>query len=112
MPIRFRDCLESRKSPLARAWIILKRQNYLTRNGLAESVSRRKVTIVRVEVAALPVVLLNNVGGKSPGVSARNVGVAACPEPGPAKIVLAVWARSCGVSVPLDVIGEPETVGL
>jgi hypothetical protein len=26
--------------------------------------------------------------------------------------LFAVWGRSCGVSVPLEVIGEPETVGL
>jgi hypothetical protein len=26
--------------------------------------------------------------------------------------MLAVWVRSCGASVPIDVIGEPETVGL
>jgi hypothetical protein len=65
-----------------------------------------------VAVAALPVVLLKIVVGRSPGMSARNVGVAACPVPGPAKTVLAVWVRSCGVSVPVEVIGEPETVGL
>jgi hypothetical protein len=65
-----------------------------------------------VAVAALPVVLLKIVVGRSPGVSARNVGVAAGPVPGPAKTVFAVWVRSCGVSVPVEVIGEPETVGL
>ena len=65
-----------------------------------------------VAVAALPVVLLEIVAGKSPGANVRNVGVAACPEPGPAKTVLAVWVMSCGASVPVDVIGEPETVGL
>ena len=65
-----------------------------------------------VAVAALPVVLLKIVVGRSLGESGRNDGVAACPESGPARIVLAVWVRSCGASVPNDVIGEPETVGL
>jgi len=63
-------------------------------------------------VAAFPVVLLEIVAGKSADAKARNVGLAAGPEPGPAKTALAVWVRSCGASVPLDVIGEPETVGL
>ncbi len=63
-------------------------------------------------MAAVPVVLLEIVAGKSAGAKARKVGVAASPEAGPAKTVWVVWVRSCGVSVPLDVIGEPETVGL
>ena len=63
-------------------------------------------------VAALPVVLLAIVAGRSAAAKLRNVGVAAGPEPGPAKRVLAVWVRSWGDSVPLDVTGEPETVGL
>jgi hypothetical protein len=65
-----------------------------------------------VAVAALPVVLLEIVAGRSAGARARKVGVAAGPEPGPAKTVFGVWVRSCGASVPLEVIGEPETVGL
>jgi hypothetical protein len=65
-----------------------------------------------VAVAAVPVVLLEIVAGKSAGARARKVGAAAGPEPGPAKTVLAVCVRSCGASVPLDVTGEPETVGL
>jgi hypothetical protein len=47
--------------------------------------------------------------GRSDATSARKVGVAAGPEPGPAKTVLAVWVRNCGANVPLDVIGEPVT---
>jgi hypothetical protein len=65
-----------------------------------------------VAVAALPVVLLEIVAGRSAGAKARKVGVAAGPEVGPAKTVPAVCVRSCGASVPLNVIGEPETVGL
>jgi hypothetical protein len=56
--------------------------------------------------------LLKVIAGRSLGVSARKVGVAACPEPGPAKTVLAVWVKSCGARFPPDVIGDPETVGL
>jgi hypothetical protein len=65
-----------------------------------------------VAVAAVPEVLLEIVAGRSAGTSARKVGVAACPELGPAKTVLPVCVRSCGVSVPLEVTGDPETVGL
>jgi hypothetical protein len=65
-----------------------------------------------VAVAALPVVLLEIVAGRSAGTKARKLGVAAAPEPGPAKTVLGVWVRSCGVSVPLEVTGEPGTVVL
>ena len=65
-----------------------------------------------VAVAALPVVLLEIVAGRSAGARGRKVGVAAGPEPGPAKTVLGVWVRSCGASVPLEVTGEPETLGL
>jgi hypothetical protein len=63
-------------------------------------------------VAALPVVLLDKVEGKSADTKARNVGVAAGPEPGPARTALLVWLSSCGARVPVDVIGEPETVEL
>jgi hypothetical protein len=62
--------------------------------------------------AEAPVVLLEMVAGKSAGVRARKVGVDAGPEPGPAKTLLAVCVRSCGVSIPLDVVGEPGTAGL
>lgn len=65
-----------------------------------------------MEVAALPVVLLEMVVGRSAGASARKVGVAAGPEPGPARTLLADCVSSWGASVPLDVVGEPETVGL
>ena len=65
-----------------------------------------------VAVAALPVVSLEIVVGTSAGAKARKVGVAACPDAGPARTVLAFWVRSCGVSVPLDETGEPETVEL
>jgi hypothetical protein len=65
-----------------------------------------------VAVAALPVVLLEIVAGRSAGARARKVGVSAGPEPGPAKTTLDVWVRSCGASVPLEVTGEPETLGL
>ena len=63
-------------------------------------------------VAALPVVLLEIDAGRSAGAIARKVGVAAGPEPGPAKTVLAAWVSSCGASDPLEVMGEPVTVGL
>ena len=43
-----------------------------------------------VAVAALPEVLLVMEAGKSVAARARKVGVAAGPEPGPAKTVLAV----------------------
>ena len=43
-----------------------------------------------VAVAALPVVLLEIDAGRSAGARVRKVGVAAGPEPGPAKTVLAV----------------------
>ena len=62
--------------------------------------------------AEAPVVLLEMVAGKSAGVRARKVGVDAGPEPGPAKTLLAVCVRSCGASIPLDVVGEPETAEL
>jgi hypothetical protein len=65
-----------------------------------------------VAVAALPVVLLEIVPGRSADANARKVGVAGNPEPGPAKTMFAVCVRSCGTTVPPDVIGEPETVGL
>ena len=65
-----------------------------------------------VDVAALPVVLLEIVTGRSAGARARNVGVAAGPDPGPARTLLTAWVRSCGVSVPLEVTGEPETAEL
>jgi hypothetical protein len=65
-----------------------------------------------VAVAALPEVLLVIEVGKSAATSARKVGVAADPEGGPAKIAWADWVRSCGVSVPVEVTGEPETVEL
>jgi hypothetical protein len=65
-----------------------------------------------VAVPAFPVVLLEIEAGRSAAVKARKVGVAAGPEPGPAKTVLGVWVTSCGVNVPLEVMGEPETVGL
>src|SRR5438874_271513 len=38
--------------------------------------------------------------------NARNVGVAAPPDVGPAKTKFAVWVASCGINVPLVVIGE------
>ena len=60
-------------------------------------------------VAALPEVLLEMVEGRSPATNERNVGVAACPEPGPANTLLADCARSCGARVPLVVVGEPGT---
>jgi hypothetical protein len=65
-----------------------------------------------VAVAALPVVLLEIDVGRSAGARVRKVGVAAAPEPGPAKTVLAVWVRSWGASAPLEVTGEPETAEL
>ncbi len=63
-------------------------------------------------MAEFPVVLLEIVAGRSIADKARKVGVAAGPVPGPAKMVLAVWVTSCGASVPLEVMGEPDTVGL
>jgi hypothetical protein len=65
-----------------------------------------------VAVAALPVVLLEMLRGRSPAKSARKVGVAGCPDTGPANKVLAVCVISCGVSVPVEVTGDPDTVGL
>jgi hypothetical protein len=63
-------------------------------------------------VAALPVVLLEIAAGRSAAANARKVGVAAGPEPGPAKTLLAACVRSCGARVPLEVVGEPGTAGL
>ena len=70
------------------------------------------LTVRAVAVAELPVVLLEIVAGRSAGARARKVGVAAGPEPGPAKTVWVACVRSCGAMVPLEVIGEPQTVGL
>lgn len=65
-----------------------------------------------VAVAALPVVLLEILRGRSPAKSARKVGVAGCPDAGPANKVLADCVNSWGVSVPVEVTGDPDTVGL
>jgi hypothetical protein len=65
-----------------------------------------------VAVAALPLELLVIDEGRSDAVKLRKVGVAAAPELGPARTVLAVCVASCGASVPLEVIGEPETLVL
>jgi hypothetical protein len=45
----------------------------------------------------------------SVATSARNVGAAAEPLPGPARIKLAFWFANVTASVPLVVIGEPAT---
>ena len=48
--------------------------------------------------------------GKSVAASARNVGAAAAPVVGPAKINAADWVASDAVSVPAEVTGEFVTV--
>jgi hypothetical protein len=50
--------------------------------------------------------------GRSALVIARNVGVAAPPETGPAKNVFAVSVFNENVKVPEDVMGEPLTVNI
>jgi hypothetical protein len=47
--------------------------------------------------------------GKSAATNARNVGVAAPPDTGPANTVFAVWVSKLNANVPAVVIGEPET---
>jgi hypothetical protein len=65
-----------------------------------------------VAVAALPVVLLEMIAGRSAGTKVRNEGEADGPELGPARTELALCEISCGASVPLEVMGEPETAAL
>ena len=48
--------------------------------------------------------------GKSASTSDRKLGAAALPIAGPAKIVFAFCVASDKDNVPLDVIGDPETV--
>src|SRR2546421_11696668 len=48
--------------------------------------------------------------GISAATSARNVGVAAAPEAGPAKTVFAVCVVNDPVNVPDEVTGEPVTL--
>ena len=47
--------------------------------------------------------------GMSAATSARNVGAAAEPLPGPAKTMFAFWFANDTASVPLVVMGEPAT---
>src|SRR6187551_433099 len=55
-----------------------------------------------------PSVLADGLGRSAP-TRARNVGVAAAPDPGPAQTRLAACVASVAVSVPLRVTGLPET---
>src|ERR1035437_4517398 len=57
-----------------------------------------------------PVTVIAPEPGRSASTSARNVGAAGTPVPGPAKIVFAVSLASVPVSVPVVVTGEPDTV--
>ena len=65
-----------------------------------------------VAVAAFPEVLLEMAVGRSVAANARKVGVAAGPEFGPARTLLAACVSNWGANVPLVVVGEPGTVGL
>ena len=61
MPIRFRDRIKGRKSPLAQSRMFPKRQKYLTRQRLSRKrLSKKTYNCGQVEVAALPVVLISS----------------------------------------------------